>query len=97
MHTVQEGILNLNIEKWEGEPINDREDYYDGEFLVREFEGKKKPLVSAVFGGRKLFTVNSRMKCYDDLMQRRYYDVRRLIVEKRDSENGSFLRVGLYF
>ena len=88
--------INLDATKWEGPTDKERLDYYDCEFVVSEPEGKK-PLISVLADGKRLLQVNSRMKCYGDLMERKGHRIRRLIVERKDGANSPFYRLGFYF
>ena len=89
--------VNLDGSKWNGPTFSTGEiEYHGADFSIVERKGAK-PLLSVVADGATLMTFNARMKAYKPLMERSERHIRLLIVECRNSEYGTFYKVGFYF
>lgn len=89
--------MTVDGSKWEVPTDAERLDYLDAEFALTSQGAGKKPVVSVIADGMRLFRVTPRMKYYAAMVERSDHIIRRLIAERKEGANGTFWRVGLYF
>ena len=87
--------VNVGADKWSAQPT-ERLDSENVEVIASQHDGKKETFV-ILADGIKLFEVNSRMKMYQDMVERAQYKPRRLIAEQKQGEYGDYYHVGFYY
>lgn len=85
--------ISISDDHWYG-PEDERVEYYDVEWLL---SADKRPTITLMADGKRLFDVTSRMRCYADVIERTSYTPRRIICEKKTGDHGPYHSIGLYF
>lgn len=85
--------ISISDDHWYG-PDDERVDYYDAEWML---SADKKPTITLMVEGKRVFDVTSRMRCYADVSERTAYTPRRVICERKVGDHGPYHSIGLYF